>query len=86
MRRLIATVPGGPTATMVASAATVLLVAWIAPAAAQQGTLTVADLYDPVDRIDVGAARHGARGWTTTTTSNGRDPAAAAARSPASMR
>ena len=56
MRRLIATVPGGPTATMVASAATVLLVAWIAPAAAQQGTLTVADLYDPVDRIDVGGS------------------------------
>ena len=41
---------------MVASAATVLLVAWIAPAAAQQGTLTVADLYDPVDRIDVGGS------------------------------
>ena len=56
MRRLIPTVSARPTAAVAGAAATVLLLAWMAPVAAQQQSLTVADLYDPSDRIDVGGS------------------------------
>ncbi len=59
MRRLIAKAPSPVTAPVIWAAfaiAPALLAPWTTPAGAQQRTLTVADLYDPGDRIDVGAS------------------------------